>query len=70
MTVAEIGPAGAALLSIGETGARVTAINVSPGQIKIARVHAEAAGVSDRVEFPELDYRQLTGQFDGWFPSA
>jgi len=25
---------------------------------------AEAAGVSDRVVFRELDYRQLTGQFD------
>jgi cyclopropane-fatty-acyl-phospholipid synthase len=42
----------------------VTAVNVSPEQIKAARVHAEAGGVSDRVVFRELDYRQLTGQFD------
>jgi cyclopropane-fatty-acyl-phospholipid synthase len=66
MTVAEIGSGwgGFAIHLARETGARVTAINVSPEQIKIARVHAEAAGVSDRVEFRELDYRQLTGQFD------
>ena len=47
-----------------ETGARVTAVNVSPEQIKTARANAQAAGVSDRVEFRELDYRHLTGQFD------
>ena len=27
-------------------------------------IYAEAAGVSNRVVFRELDYRQLTGQFD------
>ena len=66
MTVAEIGSGwgGFAIHLARETGARVTAINVSPEQIKIARVHAEAAGVADLVEFRELDYRQLTGQFD------
>src|ERR1019366_5707175 len=35
-----------------------------PEQIKTARANAKAAGVSDRVEFREWDYRQLTGQFD------
>jgi len=66
MTVAEIGSGwgGFAIHLARETGARVTGINVSPEQIKVARVYAEAAGVSDRVEFRELDYRQLTGQFD------
>jgi cyclopropane-fatty-acyl-phospholipid synthase len=66
MTVAEIGSGwgGFAIHLARETGARVTAINVSPEQIKIARASAEAAGVADRVEFRELDYRQLTGQFD------
>ena len=66
MTVAEIGSGwgGFAIHLARETGAHVTAINVSPAQIEIARAHAEAAGVSDRVEFRELDYRQVTGQFD------
>ena len=66
MTVAEIGSGwgGFAIHLARETGAHVTAINVSPEQIKAARVYAEAAGVSDRVAFRELDYRQLTGQFD------
>ena len=66
MTVAEIGSGwgGFAIHLARETGAHVTAVNVSPEQIKAARVHAEAAGVSDHVAFRELDYRQLTGQFD------
>ena len=66
MTVAEIGSGwgGFAIHLARETGAHVTAINVSPEQIKVARDHAEAAGVSDRIEFRELDYRLLTGQFD------
>jgi cyclopropane-fatty-acyl-phospholipid synthase len=66
MTVAEIGSGwgGFAIHLARATGARVTAVNVSPEQIKVARASAEAAGVSDRVEFRELDYRQLTGQFD------
>ena len=67
MTVAEIGSGwgGFAILDLArQTGAHITAINVSPEQIKAARTYAEAAGVSDRVEFRELDYRQLTGQFD------
>jgi cyclopropane-fatty-acyl-phospholipid synthase len=66
MTVAEIGSGwgGFAIHIARETGAHVVAVNVSPEQIKAARVHAETAGVADRVEFRELDYRQLTGQFD------
>ena len=66
MTVAEIGSGwgGFAIHLARETGAHVTGVNVSPAQIKVARAHAEAAGVSHRVEFRELDYRQFTGQFD------
>ena len=66
MTVAEIGSGwgGLAVHLARETGAHITGINVSPAQIEVARAHAEAAGVSDRVEFRELDYRQVTGQFD------
>src|SRR5665213_154388 len=66
MTVAEIGSGwgGFAIHLARATGAHVVAVNVSPEQIKIARENAQTAGVSDRVEFRELDYRQLIGQFD------
>ena len=66
MTVAEIGSGwGAFAIHIAATtGARVTAINVSPEQLRIAREHADAAGVGGLVEFHELDYRALEGRFD------
>ena len=66
MTVAEIGSGwgGFAIHLAKATGARVVGINVSPEQIRISRERAQAAGVADRVEFRELDYRQLDGQFD------
>lgn len=66
MKVAEIG-SGWGSLAIhlaATTGAKVTAINVSPAQLRVARERALAAGVGDRVTFLELDYRNLTGQFD------
>jgi cyclopropane-fatty-acyl-phospholipid synthase len=66
MSVAEIGSGwgGFAIHLARETGAHVTAINVSPEQLKISRERAITAGVADKVEFRELDYRDLTGQFD------
>ena len=66
MTVAEIGSGwgGFAIHLARATGAHVVAVNVSPEQIRIARENAQLAGVADRVEFRELDYRNLTGQFD------
>ncbi|HEY4139968.1 MAG TPA: cyclopropane-fatty-acyl-phospholipid synthase family protein [Pseudolabrys sp.] len=66
MTVAEIGSGwgGLAIHLAKHHGARVTAINVSPEQIKVAREHAAAASVSDLVEFREVDYRNVEGQFD------
>jgi cyclopropane-fatty-acyl-phospholipid synthase len=66
MTVAEIGSGwGAfAIHMAATTGARVTAINVSPEQLRVARENAAAAGVGDLVEFRELDYRALEGRFD------
>jgi cyclopropane-fatty-acyl-phospholipid synthase len=66
MTVAEIGSGwGAFAIHIAATtGARVTAINVSPEQLRIAREHADVAGVGGLVEFHELDYRALEGRFD------
>jgi cyclopropane-fatty-acyl-phospholipid synthase len=58
------GRGGFAIHPARETDAHITAVNVSPEQIKTARANAKAAGVSNRVEFREFDYRQLTGQFD------
>jgi cyclopropane-fatty-acyl-phospholipid synthase len=66
MAVAEIGSGWGSLaiyLALF-TGAHVTAINVSPAQISVARERAQAAGVSAQVEFVELDYRKLPGHFD------
>jgi cyclopropane-fatty-acyl-phospholipid synthase len=66
MRVAEIG-CGWGSLAIhlaAEHGAQVTAINVSPAQLAVARERARAAGVADRVAFVETDYRTLTGRFD------
>jgi len=65
MTVAEIGSGwGSLAIAIAQHGATVTAINVSPEQLAVARQRAAAAGVADRVTFRELDYRDLTGRFD------
>ncbi len=66
MNVAEIGSGwGSFAIHIAATtGARVTAVNVSPEQIRVARQRAELAGVGNRVEFREMDYRALTGRFD------
>ena len=71
MTVAKIGSGwgGFAIHLARETGAHVTAINVSPGPIKIARVHAEAAGVSDLVTRIWTIASSLASS-TGWFRSA
>lgn len=66
MTVAEIGSGwGALAIYLAQNcGVRVTAINVSPEQIAESRARAQAAGVADRVDFVEKDYRELDGRFD------
>jgi cyclopropane-fatty-acyl-phospholipid synthase len=65
MSVLEIGSGwGGFAIHLARAGARVTAVNVSPEQIRIARERVAAAGVGDRVEFIERDYRELTGTFD------
>jgi cyclopropane-fatty-acyl-phospholipid synthase len=66
MSVVEIGSGwgGFAIHIARTTGARVTGINVSPEQIRISRERAQAAGVAELVEFRELDYRKVEGQFD------
>ena len=42
----------------------VLGVTLSEEQLKIARARAEAAGVSGRVRFELIDYRQVTGRFD------
>ncbi len=66
MRVAEIGSGwgGLAIYMAKECGAQVTAINVSPEQLAESRRLAQAAGVIDRIDFREVDYRNLTGKYD------
>ena len=66
MRVAEIGSGwGSFAVHIAKSaGARVTAINVSPEQLAVSRMLAEREGVTNLVEFLELDYRALEGRFD------
>lgn len=65
MSVVEIGGGwGSLAIRMAQAGARVTSLNVSPEQVKIARERAEAAGVADRVTFVIQDYREFSGQFD------
>jgi cyclopropane-fatty-acyl-phospholipid synthase len=45
-------------------GVTVRAFNISHEQIAYAREQARAADVSDRVEFIEDDYRNISGKFD------
>jgi cyclopropane-fatty-acyl-phospholipid synthase len=45
-------------------GASVRAFNISTEQIAYARSRARDAGVSDRIEFVEDDYRNLRGTYD------
>jgi len=47
-------------------GASVRAFNISHEQIVYAREQARAQGLSDRVEFVEDDYRNITGQYDAF----
>ena len=66
MRVAEIGSGwGSMAIHIAKhAGAHVTAVNVSPSQLATARQRAAEAGVAELVDFVEMDYRNLTGQFD------
>jgi cyclopropane-fatty-acyl-phospholipid synthase len=47
-------------------GARVRAFNISREQLAFARDRAKALGLSDRVEFVEDDYRNITGRYDAF----
>ncbi len=59
---------GMALTLAAEHGARVVGITLSEEQLATARARAEAAGLSDRVRFELLDYRDpgllASGAFD------
>ena len=52
-----------ALAAAGEYGARVTGVTISPAQAELARKRVEAAGLADRVEILEQDYRKDEGRF-------
>ncbi len=66
MHVAELGCGwgGLAIYLAKTCGVRVTAVNVSPEQLAVARRTAEAEGVADRVSFIEQDLRDMTGTYD------
>lgn len=55
---------GFAIHAAQRSGCRVTGITLSTEQLNAARQRAEAAGVSDRVEFRLQDYRDVPEQFD------
>jgi cyclopropane-fatty-acyl-phospholipid synthase len=47
-------------------GVTVKAFNISEEQIAVAREHARAQGLEDRVEFIHDDYRNISGRFDAF----
>ncbi len=66
MRVAEIGSGWGSLAIhlVKHHNVQVTAINVATEQLATSRRRAEEAGVADRIEFVESDYRLLEGTFD------
>ncbi|MEO6596233.1 MAG: cyclopropane-fatty-acyl-phospholipid synthase family protein [Planctomycetota bacterium] len=48
----------------GEFGASVTTTTISPNQFARARERVRAAGLGDRVELLQQDYRDLSGTYD------
>jgi len=52
-----------ALVAAGEYGARVTGLTISREQAALARERVEAAGLADRVEIREQDYRAVEGSY-------
>lgn len=55
---------GMALTLARDYGARVVGVTLSENQLKTARERAEAEGLSDKVEFRLIDYRDLSDSFD------
>jgi cyclopropane-fatty-acyl-phospholipid synthase len=52
-----------ALVAAGEYGARVTGVTISSAQAELARERIAAAGLADRAEILEEDYRSVEGSF-------
>ncbi len=46
------------------TGCRITTTTISKEQAVLARQRVEAAGLADRIDVVEVDYRDLTGTYD------
>ncbi len=65
-SVLEIGSGwgGFAEFAAKEVGAKVTGLTISPAQLDYARRRIFREGLSDRVDFKLLDYRDATGVFD------
>ena len=55
-----------ALHAASRYGARVRAYNISREQVALARERAQRAGLADRVEFIEDDYRNIRGTCDAF----
>ena len=65
MEVLEIGGGwGSLAIRMAQAGAKVTSLNVSSEQVKIAEERVRAAGLKDQVTFVLKDYREFEGQFD------
>ncbi len=66
MSVLDIGSGwgGMAITLARDYGARVVGVTLSQEQHKRSTERAAEAGLSDRVSFQLIDYRQLVGQFD------
>ncbi|MEP4033313.1 cyclopropane-fatty-acyl-phospholipid synthase family protein [Roseibium polysiphoniae] len=65
MEVLEIGGGwGSLAIRMAQAGAKVTSLNVSPEQVKIAEERVRAAGLEDKIQFVLKDYREFEGQFD------
>lgn len=55
---------GLAVHLAARTGCRITTTTISKEQAVLARQRVEDAGLSDRIEVIETDYRDLSGSFD------
>ncbi len=65
MEVLEIGGGwGSLAIQMAKAGAKVTSLNVSPEQVKIAEQRVREAGLEDKIQFVLKDYREFEGQFD------
>ena len=66
MSVLDIGCGwgGMALTLAGDYGAQVTGVTLSENQLATAQQRAAQAGLSDKITFRLMDYRDLTDRFD------